>query len=156
MLSSNPYRPPDDHDSHLSRKRCVRSAVVAVVLLSVVLSAFKIARNLSGVSEAPDGTPVLVGVVLFLWIAWMVIELLAARLVWRGHVAGRWILVASFGLKGIGQAASLLSAWPLIARGPTIAIYPPYVFYAAQSFLYFGLVIWLLVAFPLRRRTQVP
>ena len=110
MTDPNPYPSPADADRRLPKRDRVRATVVAVVLLDVAISACKIVWNLPELMRSPDASAVLIGGAVVFWMAWIAVELFAARLIWRGHAAGRWILVVSFGLKGIGQVGSI---WPL-------------------------------------------
>lgn len=93
---------------------------LAIVLLDVAFSAYKAVWNLLDMQAAPDTTAVVVGAVVVLWIVWIVVELVAVHLIWRGRAAGQWILVASFGLKGIGQIWLTASWLPPLAHTPSI------------------------------------
>lgn len=96
--------------------------VLAIVLLNVALSAFKVAQNLTDLLTAPDATGFVIGVVLVLWTGWTAVELFAVQQIWRGQVAGRWILVGSFGLKGIGQTWIVASWLPLLINTSSIVV----------------------------------
>lgn len=92
----------------------------------------------------PDTTPVGIGALLLFWIVWIAIELAAIRLIRRGRAVGRWILVASLGLKGIAQIGAAASWLPLLLRTPSIALAGPWLYYLVQAICYCGATGWLL------------
>lgn len=141
MTDPNPYRSPADAGRRPPNRDRVRATVLAVVLLDVALSAYKILWNLPDLLRSPDSSAVLIGGVLMFWMAWIGAELFAARLIWRGHAAGRWILVVSFGLKGIGNLGSV---WPLLLRAPSLILAWPWLTFAVQAVCYCVATVWLL------------
>lgn len=142
MTEPNPYRSTADADRRPTNRAGVRATVLAVVLLDVALSAYKIVANLPDLLRSPDSSLVLIGATLMFWTAWIVAELFAARLIWRGRAAGRWILVVSFGLKGIGQIGSV---WPLLVRAPSLILGWPWLKFAIQAVCYCAATVWLLL-----------
>ena len=117
--------------------------ILAIVLLDVAFSAYKVVRNLPNLLTAPDATAVVIGAVLVFWIAWIAAELVAVRLIWRGRAAGRWILIVSFGLKGIGQVWPAASWLPLLVRIPSIVLASLWLYYVIQAICYCGATFWL-------------
>ncbi len=144
MTNQNPYKSPADADRQPTNRNRACAVILAIVLLDVAFIAYKVARNLTDLLNAPDATAVVIGAVLVLWIAWIAVELVAVRLIWRGRAAGRWILVASFGLKGIGQIWLAASWLPLLVRTPSIALASPWLYYLIQAICYCGAAFWLL------------
>ncbi len=140
MTDPNPYEPPLDVDRQPTDRSRVRAMILSVVVLDVAFSAFKVVRNLSDLITAPDVTAVAIGAVLVFWIAWIVVELVAVLLVWRGRAAGRWILVGSFGLKGIGQVGAVA----MLSGTPSIALTGRWLYLAIQAACYCGAAGWLL------------
>jgi hypothetical protein len=122
MASQNPYKAPADTDRHPKNRNRDCAMALAIVLLNVAFSAYKVVRNLADVLTAPDAIVVVVGAMLVLWMVWIAVELVAVRLIWRGRAAGRWILVASFGLKGIAQIWLVASSLPLLVRTPSLSL----------------------------------
>jgi hypothetical protein len=150
MTDPNPYRSPADAGGCPPNRDRVRVIVLAVVLLDVALSACKIVWNLPGLLRSPDSSAVMIGIALVLWTAWIVAELFAARWIWRGHPAGRWILVVSFGLKGIGHLGSL---WPLLLHAPYLILAWPWLNFAVQAVCYSVVTVWLLLLPRFEKRT---
>ena len=144
MTSPNPYKSPADVGCHPPNRNRARTTILAIVLLSVAVSAYRVVRNLPGLLTEPDSTAVLVGAVLVFWIAWTAAELVAVRLIWRGRAAGRWILVASFGLRGIGQVSGLALSWPLLVRAPSLVLASPFLYFAIEAVCYCAATFWLL------------
>jgi hypothetical protein len=85
MTDPNPYRAPSDADLRPTNGDRVRATVLAVVLLDVTFSAGKVLWNLPDQLESPDSSAALIGGALVFWVAWMVAELFAARLIWQGR-----------------------------------------------------------------------
>ena len=144
MTNQNPYKSPTDADRRPTNRDRACAVILAVVLLDVAFSAYKVVRNLTDMLAAPDATAVVIGVVLVLWIVWIAVELVAVHLIWRGRSAGRWILVVSCGLKGIGQIWLAASWLPLLVRTPSIALASPWLYYLIQAICYCGATFWLL------------
>jgi hypothetical protein len=140
MTDPNPYESPLDVNRQPTDRSRVRAMILSIVLLDVAFSAYKVVRNLPDLFASPDSTAIAIGGVLVLWIAWIVVELVAALLVWRGQAAGRWILVASFGLKALGQVGALA----MLSRIPTIVLSGPWLYLAIQAACYCGAAGWLL------------
>jgi hypothetical protein len=113
-------------------------------------------RSLPDLLTEPDSTALLVGAFLLVWIAWISVELVAIHLIWRRRAAGRWILVGSLGLRGIGQIGPLVAFWPLLARTPSFALVAPCLFYEIRATFYCGLVFWLLFFSPFEIRASSP
>ena len=152
MTVPNPYQSPSDVDCRLTTRRRAGVTVLTLVLLNAVYSAFKIVRNLPELWSAPDSTPVLIGVAAVFWLAWIAVELVAALLIWRGRAAGRWMLVASFGLRGVWQVGVWALAWPLLVRTPSLALAAPWLFYEIHAVVYCGVALWLLFFSPFENR----
>ena len=142
MTDQNPYQSPADADRHATKRNRARAAILAIVLLNVAFGAYKMVRNL------PSQTVPEQAVLVILALLWTAAELFAVRLIWRGRAAGRWILVASFGLKGIGQVWLAASWLPLLVRTPSIALASPWLYYAIQAVCYCGAAFWLLFFHP--------
>src|SRR5262245_61645942 len=143
MSDPNPYRPPADADVRPTDRDRVRVTVLAIVLLDVALSVWQVVWNVPDLLRSPDSSAALIGGILVFWVAWIVAELFAARLVWRGHAAGRWILVASFGLKGIGQVGSV---WPVLIRAPYLILAWQSLNHPIQAICYCVATVWLLLS----------
>jgi hypothetical protein len=145
MTNQNPYESPADADRHLTNRNRACHITLAIVLLDVAVSAYKGVRNLPAMLADPDAIPVVIGAVLVFWIVWIAIELVAVGLVRRGRAVGRWILVASFGLKGIAQIGAAASWLPLLFRTPSSALAGPcLLYYLVQAICYCGATCWLL------------
>jgi hypothetical protein len=144
MTDPNPNESSVDVDRQPTDRRRVRAMIVSIGLLDVAFSAYKVLRNLSDLLTSPDSIAVVIGAVLVFWIAWIVVELVAVLLVWRGRSAGRWILVASFGLKGVGQVGAAASWLPMLSRTPSIALTGQWLYLAIQAACYCGATGWLL------------
>lgn len=144
MTNQNPYKSPGDGDRlPVGHKRACDITLV-IVVLDVAFSAYKAVRNLNAALAAPDMNSVATGAVITFWVLWIAIELVAARLIRRGRATGRWILVASFGLKGIAQIGLAASRLPLVARSPSIALAGPWLYCLVQAICYCGATFWLL------------
>ncbi len=141
----NPYESPRDLDRRPTGRNRVFATILAVVLLDVAFSAYKVARNLPDILGAPDSTAVVTGVLLVLWTASIAAELVAVLLIWRRRAAGRWILVASFGLKGIGQVGAAALRLPVLIRSPSVAFAGPLLYYAVQAICYSAATCWLIL-----------
>jgi hypothetical protein len=142
MTEPNLYRSPADADRRPTNGAGVRVTILAVVLLDVALSVYTIVSNLPDLLRSPDSSVVVISATLVFWTAWIVAELFAARLIWRGRAAGRWILVVSFGLKGIGQ---IVIVWPLLVRAPSLILGWPWLKFAIKAVGYCVATIWLLL-----------
>jgi hypothetical protein len=144
MTDPNPYQSPADADRQPINRDRARVTILAIVLLNVAFSASKIVRNLPDELGGPESTAVMIGAVLVLWTAWMAADLFAVRLIWRGRAAGRWILVASFGLRGIAQVGVAASWLPLLVRSPSLVLTWPWPSHAIHAVCYCGVTLWLL------------
>ena len=142
MNDPNPYRSPADAGHHPTNQTRVRATVLAIVLLDVGLSTYRMVQNLSDLLNSPDSSTVLTGGTLVFWIAWLLAELFAAMLIWRGHLGGRWILVASFGLKALGHVGVVL---PLLFRTPHLILTMPFPMYSVLAVCYCAAAVWLLL-----------
>jgi hypothetical protein len=142
MQEPNPYRSPAVADHRPPDRDRLRAVVVAVALLDVVFSACKIVWNLPGLRSDPESSAGLIGGILIIVMAWTAAELFAARLIWRGHAAGRWILVVSFGLKAIGQIGTI---WPMLIRDPSLILSWPWLKFAVQGVCYGAAAVGLLL-----------
>jgi hypothetical protein len=145
MDNQNRNRSPDDTDRQPINRNRACTIILAIVLLDVAFSAYKIVRNLSDTLTAPDTTIVVIGAILVLWIVWIAVELIAVYLIWRGRaVVGRWILVVSFGLKGIGQICLVVTWLPLLFHNFSITFVIMLLYNLIQALCYCAATFWLL------------
>jgi len=136
MMNQNPYESPTDADRRPTTPNRDYTIILAIVLVDVAFSSCKFFQNRTNTSP-PFG----IGAVFVLWI---MVELVAVRLIWRGHAAGRWILVASFGLRGIGQIGLVASWLLMMVRTPSIALAGRWLYYLVQAICCCAATFWLL------------
>lgn len=117
-----------------SRRR-VLAVVLGVVLLNVAINARSVVRHW------PELTFLhyLIGTAL-----WLLLPLVAVSLLYRGKRAGRWILVALFGLRAV--AGLICAAWwmPLVVRNPSKVFVSPYRDWTIDALFYLIATLWLV------------
>jgi hypothetical protein len=148
----NPYQSPQSPigsaDSSMNQRR-ILGTVLGVVVVNVALTAINVARNWLELTLVHH----FVGMTL-----WVALPLLAVILIWRRHTAGRWILVALFGLRGIGEVCILVYdlTWIDSSNYPSILLIPPFRRQAVNGLFYVASAGWLLFSSRVRGLFRKP
>jgi hypothetical protein len=107
--------------------------LLAVVLASFALNGFNLWRNWEDTSLAA----LVAGLVL-----WFFLAVLAVFLLWRGRVAGAWILVVLFGIRG----ATNLVLVATCARQSLLVLHPIVVRHVILGTFFVASAAWIAIA----------